>query len=148
MKRIGVLTSGGDSSGMNAAIRSVVRSACASGVQTVGIARGYEGLLNAELKTLESRDVSGIINLGGTILKTARSKRFQTKAGRKKALEVLKSMYRLDAGLFYMGGIIASGEGDVSLQCLWLEGFFALTRRDAGWENAYYRSNPEHIMKA
>lgn len=90
MKRIGVLTSGGDCSGMNACIRSVVRTACAKGLEVVGIFRGYEGLINAELKNLDRRSVSGIINLGGTVLKTARCERFITKLGRKQAFKTLK----------------------------------------------------------
>jgi len=102
MKRIGVLTSGGDCSGMNAAIRSVVRTGVAEGLEVVGIFRGYEGLIDGKLKILKRTDVSGIINLGGTILKTARSKRFLTKKGRERAFKTLKNN-KID-GLIVIGG--------------------------------------------
>ena len=102
MKRIGVLTSGGDCSGMNACLRAVVRTAVFRKKEVIGIIRGYEGLINGEFKPLGSRDVSGIVNLGGTILKTARSKRFLTKEGRKRAYEVLKE--NNIEGLVVIGG--------------------------------------------
>ncbi len=72
---IGVLTSGGDASGMNAAIRAVTRSAIFNGFRVKGIYRGYEGLINGEVRELTTEDVSSIIQRGGTILKTARSPR-------------------------------------------------------------------------
>ena len=87
MKRIGVLTR--DCAGVNAAIRALVRSACAYGIEVYGIFRGYQGLIEGDLKPLTRRSVSGIINLGGTILKTARSKRFQTSAGQRQAVKTL-----------------------------------------------------------
>ncbi len=90
MRCIGVLTSGGDASGMNAAIRSVTRSAIYHGIRVKGIYRGYEGLMHDEIKEFTSEDVSNIVQRGGTILKTARSKDFTTPEGRKKAYEVLK----------------------------------------------------------
>lgn len=89
-KNIGILTSGGDASGMNAAIRAVTRSAIYNGFGVKGIYRGYEGLIAGEVKELTSQDVSGIICRGGTILKTARSKEFTTPEGRKKAYETLQ----------------------------------------------------------
>lgn len=85
MKRIGVLTSGGDSPGMNACIRAVVRSAAYRGVEVVGIRKGYQGLIDNEMSLMEVKDVANIIQYGGTILKTARSSEFMTKEGRQKA---------------------------------------------------------------
>lgn len=90
VKCIGVLTSGGDSPGMNAAIRAVTRSAIYNGFKVKGIMRGYEGLINGEIKPMTTESVSGIISRGGTILKTARSKEFMTPSGKKKAYESLK----------------------------------------------------------
>ena len=87
---VGVLTSGGDAPGMNAAIRSVTRSAICNGFKVKGIYRGYEGLINGEVKTFTTEDVSNIIQTGGTILRTARSKMFETPEGRKKAFDTLK----------------------------------------------------------
>ena len=89
IKCIGVLTSGGDASGMNAAIRAVTRSAICNGFRVKAIYRGYEGLINGEIKEFTTQDVSSIIQRGGTILKTARSKAFMTPEGRLKAYETL-----------------------------------------------------------
>ena len=85
VKRIGVLTSGGDAPGMNAAIRSVVRSALARGIEVVGIRRGFAGLVNGDFCMMDSNSVSRIINRGGTVLYTARSDEFRTKEGQEKA---------------------------------------------------------------
>lgn len=90
IKCVGILTSGGDAPGMNAAIRSVTRSAICNGFKVKGIYRGYDGLINDEIKRFTTEDVSNIIQTGGTILRTARSKEFETAAGRKKAFETLK----------------------------------------------------------
>ena len=81
IKRIGVMTSGGDAPGMNAAIRAVVRSGLYHGFQVFGIQRGYEGLLDGGISEMNNHSVSNIINRGGTILKTARSKVFNTPEG-------------------------------------------------------------------
>lgn len=89
MDRIGVITSGGDAPGMNAAIRAVVRAAIGRGVTVVGFHHGYEGVIKNEATVLDSQSVGGIITFGGTILRTARSKEFMEKAGREKAIEVL-----------------------------------------------------------
>jgi 6-phosphofructokinase 1 len=91
IKKIGVFTSGGDSPGMNAAIRSVVRTCAYLKVDCVGIYRGYEGLIEGDFKPMDARSVNNIINKGGTILKSARCDEFRTKEGRKKAYEQLKS---------------------------------------------------------
>lgn len=89
IKRIAVFTSGGDAPGMNAAIRAVVRNAIHNDLHIYGILRGYEGMINGDIKRLETGDVSNIIHRGGTILKTARSQRFMTPEGRAQAYENL-----------------------------------------------------------
>ncbi len=99
---IGILTSGGDAPGMNAAIRAVTRSGIYNGFNMVGIYRGWEGLINDEMKPFTTEDVSGIIGRGGTILKTARSAEFLTAEGRAKAYENLKKNH-IDA-LVVIGG--------------------------------------------
>lgn len=90
MKKIAIFTSGGDSPGMNACIRAVVRSGIYRGLEVVGITHGYEGMIDGKFIPLKSESVSGIIQRGGTILKTARSKRFMTAEGMKQAYENLK----------------------------------------------------------
>jgi 6-phosphofructokinase 1 len=89
IKKIGVLTSGGDSPGMNAAIRSVVRTCAYHNIECVGIYRGYQGMIEGDFKEMGPRSVNNIINKGGTILKSARSKEFLTVEGRKKAYDNL-----------------------------------------------------------
>lgn len=100
MKRIAVLTR--DCAGINAAIRAVVRTACFYNIEVLGILRGYEGLIEEELVPLTRVSVSGIVNLGGTILKTFRSKRFLTKAGQEKAVKTI--MKNGIQGLIVIGG--------------------------------------------
>ncbi len=102
IQSIGILTSGGDSPGMNAAIRAVTRSAIFAGWKVYGIYRGYEGLINGEIKEFTSESVSNVIQRGGTILKTARSKEFMTEEGRAKAFENLRR-HHIDA-LIVIGG--------------------------------------------
>ncbi|MGJ8667097.1 MAG: 6-phosphofructokinase [Patiriisocius sp.] len=102
IKRIGVLTSGGDAPGMNAAIRAVVRSCVYHNVECVGIFRGYEGLIEGDFQPLDARSVKNLINRGGTFLKSARSKEFMTKEGRQKAYDHLKKA-EIDA-LVTIGG--------------------------------------------
>ena len=92
IRTIGVLTSGGDAPGMNAAIRAVVRTALGKGVKVRGIRRGYKGLLNEEIIDLDAGDVSDIIQRGGTILQTARCKEMITEEGQQKAAAICKSM--------------------------------------------------------
>jgi len=92
MKKIAVFTSGGDAPGMNAAVRAVVRGAIYNKIEAYGIMRGYQGMIENEFIPLSSRDVSNIMSKGGTILKTARSKEFMSKEGRKKAYENLKKI--------------------------------------------------------
>ena len=101
VKRIGVLTSGGDAPGMNAAIRAVVRSALSRGIEVVGIRRGWQGLINGDFVQMDSSSVSRIINRGGTMLYTARSEEFRTKEGQEKAYKTCK--------LLGLDGIVAIG---------------------------------------
>lgn len=102
IKTIGVLTSGGDAPGMNAAIRSVTRSAISKGFSVKGIYRGWEGLINNEIKDFTTESVSGIIRQGGTILKSARSEKFRTKEGMQEAFNNMKAN-KIDA-LIVIGG--------------------------------------------
>ena len=102
MNRIGVLTSGGDAPGMNAAIRAVVRAGSEKEMKMFGIHHGYRGLLEGNIERLRARDVGGIIQLGGTVLGSARSEEFMTEAGRECALRNLKE-YRIEA-LVVIGG--------------------------------------------
>lgn len=102
MKRIGVLTSGGDAPGMNACIRAVVRAGIARGVETVGIRRGYIGLLELNAETLTSRSVGGIARWGGTIIETARCPQFETPEGIRKGVENFRRL-GLDA-VIVIGG--------------------------------------------
>ncbi|HEX9827135.1 MAG TPA: 6-phosphofructokinase [Flavobacteriaceae bacterium] len=102
IEKIGVMTSGGDAPGMNAAIRSVVRTCAYYNVNCVGIYRGYEGMIEGDFKEMNARSVKDIVNKGGTILKSARSKEFRTQEGRKKAFEKLQEA-NVD-GLVVIGG--------------------------------------------
>ncbi len=106
MKRIGVLTSGGDSPGMNAAIRAVVRCGIDAGLEVWGIERGYEGLLDGELKLMDRSSVGDILHRGGTVLKTARSERFREDKWIDRAVEILQT--------FGIEGVVIIG-GDGSL---------------------------------
>lgn len=102
VKTIGVLTSGGDAPGMNAAVRAVVRSAISKGLKVKGIKKGYNGLLNEEIIDMSSRDVSEILQRGGTVLYTARCDEFKTLEGQKRGAEVCRK-YGID-GLVVIGG--------------------------------------------
>ncbi len=102
IKSLGVLTSGGDSPGMNAAVRAIVRTALFNNVEIYGIIQGYEGMINGNIRKLSRFDVSGIIQKGGTILKTARSKEFRIPEGRAKAFQQLKH-HNID-GVIVIGG--------------------------------------------
>ena len=102
MKRIGVLTSGGDAPGMNAAIRAVVRAGFFYNLEMYGIYRGYEGMIQDEIKKLESKNIAHVLERGGTFLKSARSAEFRTPEGRKKAYDNLKK-HGID-GLVVIGG--------------------------------------------
>ncbi len=101
VRRIGVLTSGGDAPGMNAAVRSVVRAAIGRDIDVVGIRRGWNGLINGDIVRLDEKSVAHIINRGGTMLYTARSEEFMTEEGQKKAVNTCK--------LLGLDGIVAIG---------------------------------------
>lgn len=102
MRNIGVLTSGGDAPGMNAAIRAAVRGGIYNGLTVYGIERGFEGLIDGEIKEMNVSSVSDILHRGGTILRTARSERFLTEEGFKRALNMLES-FEIE-GLMIIGG--------------------------------------------
>ena len=118
IKKIGVMTSGGDAPGMNAAIRAVVRACTYYNIKCVGYYRGYEGMIENDFIELTSRNVKNIINKGGTILKSARSKEFRTIVGRKQAYENLKEE-NIDAIVLiggdgtFTGGALFSKEHDI-----------------------------------
>ena len=120
IRRIGVLTSGGDSPGMHAAIRAVFRTAETEGIEVVGIRRGWNGLINGDVFRMKSSDVAHIINRGGTILYTARSDEFRTKEGREKAFSTCK-LLGLDGIVMiggdgtFAGGLAFSSEHPVSV---------------------------------
>jgi 6-phosphofructokinase 1 len=104
MKRIAVLTSGGDAPGMNAAIRAVVRTGCENGLEVFGVERGYAGLINGDFRPMNLRSVSDIINRGGTILYSARCPEFRTEEGMQKAIKTCK-----DNGID--GVVVIGGDG-------------------------------------
>ncbi len=106
MKRIGLLTSGGDAPGMNAAIRGVTRTALVEGLEIIGFQRGYAGVINKEYVQLDVSSVGGILEEGGTILRTFRCPEFKDREGQKKAVEVLDS-------LGISGMVIVGGEGSL-----------------------------------
>ncbi len=115
IKTIGVLTSGGDAPGMNAAIRAVTRAGIYNGFKIKGIYRGYEGLIHDEVKEFTTENVSGIINRGGTILKTARSKDFMTPEGKQKAYETLQKE-EIDALVVIGGNGSLTGARDFGME--------------------------------
>ena len=102
VKRIGVLTSGGDAPGMNTCIRSVVRTALHNGIECYGIRRSYNSLISGDILRMDEKNISHIINRGGTILYTARSKEFMTEEGQQKAASTCKFL-GLD-GIVAIGG--------------------------------------------
>jgi 6-phosphofructokinase 1 len=107
IKRIGVMTSGGDAPGMNACVRAVVRTASYHGIECMGIYEGYQGMIRGEIKMLTTRDVGGIIQQGGTILQTARSQEFRTKPGQREAVRELN-----ENGID--GVIVIGGDGSLN----------------------------------
>lgn len=118
IKRIAVFTSGGDAPGMNAGVRAVVRTASHYDLHVFGIYRGYQGMIEGDLKRMEARDVGNILQRGGTVLKTARSKDFMTPEGRARAYQTLQA-YNIDACIAiggngtYTGGMVFSEEYDI-----------------------------------
>ncbi len=124
VKTIGVLTSGGDAPGMNAAVRSVVRSALAKDIKVIGIRRGYNGLIYDDVFEMDLRSVSDIIHRGGTVLYTARSPEFKTEEGMNKALETCRK-YGIDGCVVIGGDGSYRGARDLSMHgvpCVGLPG--------------------------
>ncbi|OFX30164.1 MAG: 6-phosphofructokinase [Bacteroidetes bacterium GWA2_32_17] len=125
IKSVGVLTSGGDSPGMNAAIRAVVRAAIYHGLVPYGIHHGYYGMMTGQIRELKSHNVSGIIQYGGTILKTARCEEFKTPEGRKMAYEQLKK-HNIDSVVVIGGDGSFRGAGcftaEYDIPCVGLPG--------------------------
>jgi 6-phosphofructokinase 1 len=120
MRRIGILTSGGDAPGMNACIRAAVRTAAAADVEVLGIRRGYNGLINNEMAVLDRKSVANIIQRGGTILETSRCPEFKTPEGRTKAVRVLDEagidgLLLLGGDGTFRGGTLLADECDVSI---------------------------------
>jgi 6-phosphofructokinase 1 len=120
MKRIGILTSGGDAPGMNACIRAAVRAAAAANVEVLGIRRGYNGLIRNEMAVLDRKSVANIIQRGGTILETSRCPEFKTPDGRAKAVKVLDEagiagLLLLGGDGTFRGGTLLANECDVSI---------------------------------
>ena len=127
VKRIGILTSGGDAPGMNAAVRAVVRAAITDGIQCVGIRRGWSGLINSDFAVMSGIEVSHILSRGGTILYTARSEEFMTVEGRQKAVATCK-LLGLDA-------IVAIGGDGTFRVALPVVGIPATIDNDVGCSN-------------
>ncbi len=115
IKTVGILTSGGDAPGMNACIRAVTRASIYEGWKVCGIYRGWEGLINGDVKELTTESVSNIIQRGGTILKTARSKEFQTPEGRQKAYATMRK-YKMDALIVIGGNGSLSGAQELAME--------------------------------
>jgi 6-phosphofructokinase 1 len=120
MKRIGILTSGGDAPGMNACIRAAVRAAIAADVEVIGIKRGYSGLIRNEMAALDRECVANIVQRGGTILETSRCPEFQTPSGRAQAVKVLEEtgingLLLLGGDGTFRGGTLLANECDVGI---------------------------------
>ncbi len=120
MKRIGILTSGGDSPGMNACIRSAVRVAITYGIQIIGVKRGYMGLIANDIQSLSRNDVSNIVHTGGSILESSRCPEFETKDGRKQAAENLirneiEGLLLIGGDGTFRGAALLSEESDIHI---------------------------------
>ncbi len=120
VRRVGVLTSGGDAPGMNAAIRAVVRTCVSLGIEPIGVERGLHGLVHGQVRPLDARSVSGIIYRGGTMLRTARSEEFRTREGRARAIETIRSvgmdgLVAIGGNGTYNGMVALSAECDISI---------------------------------
>ena len=134
IKRIGVLTSGGDAPGMNAAVRAVVRTAISSGMECVGIRRGWQGLINSDFKKMDGDSVNHILARGGTILYTARSDDFMTEEGRLKAVSTCK-MLGIDAVVAIGGDGTFRGALELSRLGVPVVGIPATIDNDLGCSN-------------
>ena len=134
IKRIGVLTSGGDAPGMNAAVRAVVRTALANGIECIGIRRGWQGLITSDFTTLQRESVGHILNRGGTILYTARSEDFMSEKGRLKAVATCK-MLGIDAVVAIGGDGTFRGALELSRLGVPVVGIPATIDNDVGCTN-------------
>ena len=134
IRRIGVLTSGGDAPGMNAAVRAVVRTAISCGIECVGIRRGWQGLINSDFKPMNSSSVAHIIDKGGTVLFTARSPEFMTPEGREKAVSTCK-LLGLDAVVAIGGDGTFRGALELSRLGIPVAGVPATIDNDLGCSN-------------
>ena len=134
IKRIGVLTSGGDAPGMNAAVRAVVRTALGYGIETIGIRRGYSGLINSDFKILTSNEVGHVLSRGGTMLYTARCEEFLTLEGQQKAAATCR-LLGLDAVVAIGGDGTFRGALDLSRQGVPVVGVPATIDNDLGCSN-------------
>ena len=147
VKCIGILTSGGDAPGMNAAIRAVTRSAIYNGLSVKGIYRGYKGLVTGEIKEFKSQNVSNIIQLGGTILKTARCKEFTTPEGRQIAYDNMKK-----EGIDAL--VIIGGDGSLTGARIFAQEFdvpcigLLVFRRSHGTRCRFPRSERRHRLRS
>ena len=120
MKKIGILTSGGDAPGMNACIRAAVRAAAAGGVEMIGIKRVYTGLIENDMQPLSRNEVSNIIHTGGSILESSRCHEFETVEGRRKAVENLiknqvDSLVLIGGDGTFRGGALLAQESDIDI---------------------------------
>jgi 6-phosphofructokinase 1 len=120
MKRIGILTSGGDAPGMNAVIRAVVRTAIVHGIEVLGIKRGYAGLISEDIVPLTRKEVSNTVHLGGSILESSRCPEFETPEGRKKAIDTLtkneiEGLILVGGDGTFRGGTLLAAESQVSI---------------------------------
>lgn len=134
IKRIGVLTSGGDAPGMNAAVRAVVRTAHANGIECIGIRRGWQGLITSDFTTLQRESVGHILNRGGTILYTARSEDFMSEKGRLRAVSTCK-MLGIDAVVAIGGDGTFRGALELSRLGVPVVGIPATIDNDVGCTN-------------
>ena len=134
IKRIGVLTSGGDAPGMNAAVRAVVRTAISNGMECIGIRRGWQGLINSDFKRMDSDSVNHILSRGGTILYTARSDDFMTEEGRLRAVSTCK-MLGIDAVVAIGGDGTFRGALELSRLGVPVVGIPATIDNDLGCSN-------------
>ncbi|MBN7771999.1 6-phosphofructokinase [Clostridium aminobutyricum] len=132
MKKIGVLTSGGDSPGMNAAIRAAVRGAIYLGMEVYGIDKGYEGLIDGEIEPMTISSVSDILQRGGTILRTARSERFMTTEGQKRAISMLEN-FNIDSLVIVGGDGSLKGGLDLHKQGITVMGLPGTIDNDLGY---------------
>lgn len=142
IRRIGILTSGGDAPGMNAAVRALVRYGIEAGIEVYGIYKGYEGLINGYINEMNRRSVSDILQRGGTILKTARSEEFKTEEGIKKAIDKAK-IFGLDLIVVIGGngsfkGAEALSENGVPVMCIpcTIDNDLAYTEETIGFDTA------------